>query len=197
MVNEKTCKVPSCIREVKARGLCGSHHIRMLRYFKENQTENEEEFITYAYQRDTRSPYCSVTYCKRPVHGKGLCHSHYHLYYYHLKRENVVGIDDYLKMQEIDCYVPACESKVVAKGFCRKHYNKYNSNIKKARIHSKEEFLNLLEQEEKQKTKVCRVMKCSRKTVARSLCKRHYQRFLRHDVERVEDYLKIERMNQA
>lgn len=192
MVKKNICKVPSCIREVKSRGMCASHHTRMLKYFKEFNTDNEEEFVQYAYKRDTRSRVCNVVFCRRPVLGQGLCYNHYHLYYYHLKRQNITSIEDYLEMQKVDCYIEDCDGKVISKGFCRKHYNRYNQYQKDGIVKTKGDFAQLIQEDSEQ---VCRVMLCSNKSYHKSLCKNHFEKFKQCEVKSVREYLNIERSN--
>lgn len=65
------------------------------------------------------SPRCSVPDCKKPVHGRGLCHRHYERWRKH--GSPAIG-------PRSGCTVDGCHGIHEARGFCARHYKRWQAH---------------------------------------------------------------------
>jgi len=69
MNDKNICRVPECLKKLKARGLCAMHHKRLKIHGDIAKILPRGSFSKYKH--------CTISGCKKPHTAKGMCQMHY------------------------------------------------------------------------------------------------------------------------
>lgn len=108
-VTKRTCSVPGCERQQKARDWCRTHYDRW------RKTGDAGDALI----RDYRRFICLVDGCDRPHLARGYCNAHYHRV---AKNGAPGGASISIKDPSRLCSVDGCGIKAVGHGMCRTHW---------------------------------------------------------------------------
>lgn len=150
----KCCSVDGCERSVKARGWCGKHYQRWVRYG--DPTAPDRRLIS----REG----CTVPGCPEAHEARGWCRMHYRRWQQHGDPE---APDRRIKNRK--CSVEGCEKKHRARGYCGPHYARWS-------IHG-DPLTNLAA---RRTPTACSVDGCNDLTLACGYCAKHYARWRKH-----------------
>jgi hypothetical protein len=86
----KTCAIDDCDNKAVATGLCLKHRWRLVKY-------DDPHFLMKT-NKNLGEP-CLVPNCDKTVRYGVFCYNHYCNYRYHLQRENIKTIPEYLELK--------------------------------------------------------------------------------------------------
>jgi hypothetical protein len=91
------CGIKNCARPYRALNLCWTHYIRLYKWRKSNAWKLEQydfqdmtpfvQSFKGQYRIDVRELFCHVPDCKSAYHARGLCRSHYLMWWKQVHRE--------------------------------------------------------------------------------------------------------------